>query len=76
MNRNHIIKDINLILEKYNISERITIKDILLTENGLIDSFTENGKFSNIIINYIWPPNKTQERTRLLCESLSFYLIN
>lgn len=56
INRNkELIETINLILNKYNITEKIKLTDITITENTVTYSVKKESKLSNAIINLLWP---------------------
>lgn len=56
INRNkELIETINLILNKHNITEKIILTDITITENTVTDSVKEESKLSDAIINLLWP---------------------
>lgn len=51
--KNNLIKDLNGILTKYGIDEKMTWEDIIITCLTVIDS--QDKKLSNAVINHLWP---------------------
>jgi hypothetical protein len=50
-----LVKDINLILTKYDIDRSIDPSDITITDTTVSDLVKENKAFSNSIVDSIWP---------------------
>ena len=52
---NVLIQDINAVLSKYGINERITLSDVTITDKTVSDLVKPDAKLSNAITNYLWP---------------------
>jgi hypothetical protein len=54
----NIVKDINIVLRKHNITSTISPEDISIADNSVSDGFKCDSKLSNIVINFYWPAIK------------------
>lgn len=54
-NRNRMIERINAILRRHRLQEVISLGDLTITENSVIDSDRQNPKLSGAIIDSLWP---------------------
>jgi hypothetical protein len=58
--QNELIRDINSILKKFRIKERISLQDITITANGVTDGIKQIAKLSDAVTNFLWPSISTE----------------
>ena len=63
-----LITDINRVLGRHGIDDRIELSDIVVTDRTVSDLVKTNARLSDAVVNHVWPSMDS------LCNGIAFYI--